>query len=58
LVLPVRACGPEEVIVSATFLPVLPELAILLEGVDRGWIGVTLVKRAYLLPNLHRIRSA
>ena len=33
LILPIGACGPEEVIVRAAFLPVLPEQPIFLEAV-------------------------
>ena len=58
LILPIGACGPEEVIVRAAFLPVLPELSIFLEAVDWGWIGMTLVKRAHFLPNARGIRAS
>jgi hypothetical protein len=58
LVLPIGACRPEEVIVRAAFLPVLPEPSIFLEAVDGRWIGMTLVKRAHTLPDARGIRSS
>src|SRR4029453_11166380 len=51
LVFPIGRCGPEEVIVGAAFLEVLPEESIFLEAVDRRWIGMTLVERAHILLN-------
>ena len=58
LILPKGSCGPEEVIVGAAFLPVLPELSIFLEAVDGRWIGMTFVKRAHFLPNAGGIRAS
>jgi len=58
VVLPIGAFGPEQVIVRAAFLPVLPEASIFLEAVDRGWIGVTFVKRAHVLSNARDIRAS
>ena len=58
LILPVRACGPEEVIVDAAFLRVLPEASIFLEIVDWRWIGMTFIKRAHFLPNAGDIRAS
>ena len=49
LILPIGPCGPEEMIVRAAFLPVLPELSIFLEAVDRGWIRDA-VRRTRALP--------
>ena len=58
LVFPIGPCGPEEVIVRPAFLPVLPELSIFLEAVDGGWIGMTFVKRAHVLPDARGIRAS
>gem|GEM_PF-4746714 len=45
-------------IVDPAFLPVLPELSIFLKAVDWGWIGMTFVKGAHLLPNPRPIRPS
>ena len=58
LILPIAACGPEEVIIRAAFLPVLSKLSIFIEAVDGGWIGMAFVKRAHFLPNAGGIRAS
>ena len=46
-------------IIHPAALPVLPEPSIFLKAVDGGWIGMTFVKVAHLLPNLAiRLRDA
>ena len=49
VIFPVRSGGPEEMIVRAASLPVLPEPAIVVEAVDRPWIRITVVEGADLL---------
>jgi len=45
-------------IVHPAFLPVLAEPSIFFKAVDWGWIGMTFVKRAHILPNACGIRPS
>src|SRR5438132_7246305 len=58
LVFPIGSYRPKEMIVHPAFLSVLPEPSIFLKAVDGGWIGMTFVKGAHLLPNARGIRSS